>query len=175
MIDVFEELVRGGKTIVMVTHDPSLTARVGRTIVISDGELIDEAVAAALPSLRHRHMLEITKKAKRVTLQPHEIVLEAGQPVENLYVIARGPVSVMSGNTKNSRVLAHLQAGDLFGEMELLRGGKAVACVRAEDSTVELLSFPGEDFMRIIAESPITAEALKKSIQEKLRARDGKS
>jgi ABC-type lipoprotein export system ATPase subunit len=175
MIDVFEELVRSGKTIVMVTHDPSLTARVGRTIVISDGELIDEAVAAALPSLRHRHMLEITKKAKRVTLQPYEIVLEAGQPVENLYVIALGPVSVMSGNTKNSRVLAHLQAGDLFGETELLRGGKALACVRAEDTPVELLSFPGEDFMRIIAESPITAEALKKAVQEKLRARDGKS
>jgi ABC-type lipoprotein export system ATPase subunit len=171
MIDVFDELVRRGKTIVMVTHDPSLTSRVSRTIVISDGELIDEAVAKALPSLRHRHMLEITKKAKRVTVPSGEIILQAGQPVENLYIIARGTVGVVDGNTKVGKPLAQLQAGDMFGEVELLQGRDAIASARAEGEPVELLAFPREDFMRIIAESPITAEALKKAVEEKLKER----
>ena len=37
IIDLFGELVGDGKTIVMVTHDPSLTSRTSRTVTISDG------------------------------------------------------------------------------------------------------------------------------------------
>lgn len=169
MIDVFEELVRRGKTIVMVTHDPSLTSRVERTIIISDGELIDEAVAKALPLLRHRHMLEITKKAKRFTAKPGEVILDCGQPVENLYIIAGGVVDVMLSNGKEGKLLAQLKAGEFFGEIELLRGGKAIACVRAATRPVELLTFPRQDFLRIVEESPITAEALGKIVQDRLR------
>lgn len=40
IIDLFEELSRRGKTVVMVTHDPSLTSRTTRNITIADGELI---------------------------------------------------------------------------------------------------------------------------------------
>ena len=43
IIDLFEELSRRGKTIVMVTHDPSLTSRTTRNIVIADGELIADS------------------------------------------------------------------------------------------------------------------------------------
>jgi putative ABC transport system ATP-binding protein len=45
IIDLFEELLRRGKTIVMVTHDPSLTARTTRNIIISDGKLIHDSLA----------------------------------------------------------------------------------------------------------------------------------
>ena len=40
IIDLFEELSRRGKTVVMVTHDPSLTSRTTRNIIIADGKLI---------------------------------------------------------------------------------------------------------------------------------------
>jgi len=36
---IFEELVRQGKTIVMVTHDRGLATRVSRTLEIEDGRL----------------------------------------------------------------------------------------------------------------------------------------
>ncbi len=42
IIDLFEELAQRGKTVVMVTHDPSLTSRTTRNIVISDGQIIDD-------------------------------------------------------------------------------------------------------------------------------------
>jgi putative ABC transport system ATP-binding protein len=39
---LFEQLVASGKTIMMVTHDGDLAKRVRRTLVIADGEIIDE-------------------------------------------------------------------------------------------------------------------------------------
>jgi putative ABC transport system ATP-binding protein len=40
IIDLFEQLSRRDKTVVMVTHDPSLTVRTTRNLIIADGELI---------------------------------------------------------------------------------------------------------------------------------------
>jgi putative ABC transport system ATP-binding protein len=175
MIDVFDELVRRGKTIVMVTHDPSLTSRTSRTIVIADGELIDPAVIRALPLLRHRHMLEVTKQAARVTVGPGEVILEHGQSVEYLYMIAAGSVEVLAGGGAGDVRLATLSAGDLFGEIELLRGGQAIATVRAGERPVDLLTFPRADFLRIMAESPISAEALDRIVQGRLEQHGARS
>ena len=153
----------------MVTHDPSLTSRTHRNIIISDGELIDEAVSRALPLMRHRHMLEMTKKAQRVTYQPGEIILDCDQHVDNLFIVKRGVVDVMK-KTPAERLLAQLGVGALFGEIELLRGGHAIACVRASSKEpVEVLAFPREDFLRIVEESPITAEALGKMVEARLK------
>ncbi len=163
MIDVFDELVRRGKTIVMVTHDPSLTVRTSRTIIIADGELIDPTVAKALPLLRHRHMLEITRNAKRRTVRADEVILDRGQTVDQLYLIASGSVEIVQPGSGRGRALANLKTGELFGVNEWVRAGKAVARVRAGHERVELLTFPRKDFLRILAESPITAEALDKT------------
>ena len=170
IIEVFQHLVEQGKTIVMVTHDPSLTSRTHRNIIISDGELIDETVSRSLPLLRHRHMLEITKKATRKCFQPGETILECGQGVRDLHLIIRGSVDVMKKNGNGGHVLAHLNENEFFGEIELLRGGESIACVRAGDrSPVETLVVNGEDFLRIVKESPITAEALGKIVETRLR------
>ncbi len=42
IIDLFEELSQKGKTVLMVTHDPSLTSRTTRNLVIADGLLISD-------------------------------------------------------------------------------------------------------------------------------------
>ena len=43
IIDLFEELSRRGKTVLMVTHDPSLTSRTTRNLAIADGVLIADS------------------------------------------------------------------------------------------------------------------------------------
>lgn len=43
MIDLFEELSRRGKTILMVTHDPSLTSRTTRNLTIADGLIVADS------------------------------------------------------------------------------------------------------------------------------------
>ena len=40
IMDVFEKLNQGGKTVIIVTHDMELAARCGRVIEISDGEIV---------------------------------------------------------------------------------------------------------------------------------------
>jgi putative ABC transport system ATP-binding protein len=45
IIDLFEELSRRGKTVVMVTHDPSLTSRTTRNLIIADGVIIGDSLS----------------------------------------------------------------------------------------------------------------------------------
>lgn len=43
IIDLFEELSRRGKTVLMVTHDPSLTSRTTRNLIIADGLIVGDS------------------------------------------------------------------------------------------------------------------------------------
>jgi len=44
VLQLFERLVEQGKTILMVTHDKDLSKRVMRTILLADGEIVDQVV-----------------------------------------------------------------------------------------------------------------------------------
>ncbi len=44
VLQLFEKLVEQGKTILMVTHDKDLSKRVMRTIILADGEIVDQVV-----------------------------------------------------------------------------------------------------------------------------------
>jgi len=44
VVQLFESLVGRGKTVLMVTHDKELARRAQRTVVIADGEIVDEQV-----------------------------------------------------------------------------------------------------------------------------------
>jgi putative ABC transport system ATP-binding protein len=46
IFDLFERLVDGGKTVLMVTHDPDLAQRTRRSILIADGVIVDEVLRA---------------------------------------------------------------------------------------------------------------------------------
>jgi putative ABC transport system ATP-binding protein len=41
IFDIFTQLAGSGKTIIMVTHDPSLARRTNRTLLLSDGNLVE--------------------------------------------------------------------------------------------------------------------------------------
>jgi len=43
IIDLFEELSSNGKTVLMVTHDPSLTSRTTRNLTIADGLIVGDS------------------------------------------------------------------------------------------------------------------------------------
>jgi energy-coupling factor transporter ATP-binding protein EcfA2 len=170
VIDLFEDLVSSGKTIVMVTHDPSLTLRTHRNVIISDGELIDEVVARALPLLTHPQMLGITKQVTRKMYQPGQPILLRNEEVRSFFMIATGEVEVVLEREKGpGQVIARLKSGDFFGETSLLSGGRAVASVHAAgDTPAVLLELPREEFLKMIQESPLTEEAIGKIVQKRL-------
>jgi len=74
VIQLFEELVDHGKTILMVTHDPVLARRTARTMIISDGELVNETISRTFPDLRHGQMLNLTRLVKREIFAPDEAI-----------------------------------------------------------------------------------------------------
>jgi len=180
IIDLFEQLALSGKTVVMVTHDPSLTSRTTRNIIIADGELINETVAKSLPWLRHRHMMEFSKIAESMTYPAKTTIISRDEHVEHFFMIHKGEVEVvLQDRKKEETVISRLGPGEFFGEIELMRGGKSIANVRAgAESPVELLAIKREDFKRVMDQSPITVEAVGKIVQERLdahRAADSRS
>jgi len=180
IIDLFEQLAQSGKTVVMVTHDPSLTSRTTRNIIIADGELINETIAKALPWLRHRHMMEFTKINEKMVYPARTTIISRDEHVEYFFMIYKGDVEVvLQDRKKEEAVISRLSPGEFFGEIELLRGGKSIANVRASaDGPVELLAIKREDFKRVMDQSPITVEAVGKIVQERLdlhRAADSRS
>src|SRR6185436_7720950 len=139
-------------TVVMVTHDPSLTSRTTRNIIIADGELINETVAKALPWLRHRHMMEFSKLAEERTYPANTTIIPRNEHVEYFFMIRNGEVEVVLQDRRNKEtVISLLKPGEFFGEIELMRGGRSIANVRASArGPVEVLAVKQEDFKRVL-------------------------
>ncbi len=170
IIELFSELSRRGKTIVMVTHDPMMTRRTSRTVILTDGEIVNEAVAQALPLLPHPLMREVERRSQRRVYQPGEVILQAQAPVEHFFIILDGFVEVVhKSRVAKSWVASRLGRGDFFGEIELVRDRKAIASVRAtEDGPVEVLILPREDFRWLMDRSSLTQEAITRIVQQRL-------
>ena len=171
IIDLFDQLAARGKTIAMVTHDPSLTERTSRTVIISDGELVDETIARAFPRLNHRQLLQTTHQLEHLSFQPNATILRQGESVGSLFVIERGCVEVvLIGRRRGDVTIARLCPGDYFGEIELLRGGRSIASIRAApEGPVDLLALRPELFRQLLVDSPLTAEALAATVAARLR------
>jgi CRP-like cAMP-binding protein len=84
-------------------------------------------------------------------------------------MIKRGTVEVVLHEKMGKEyVHSRLQAGGFFGEIELLRDGKSIANIRAGNTPVVVLAIPRADFLRVMEESPITAEAIDRIVQKRL-------
>jgi ABC-type lipoprotein export system ATPase subunit len=156
IIQLFQELADLGKTILIVTHDPSITRRTEQTVILSDGEIIDDVVARALPLLNHPQMLHITHQAAKRVYQPGETILQQGERVGHFFMVASGEVDVVLHKPGCPEIsLARLGAGQFFGEVELLNGGKSIASVRAASSgPVEIALLDREEFLSLIDDAP---------------------
>jgi len=169
---LFESLVKIGKNYAMVTHDPSLTGRTTRTIIISDGELIDETVAECLPLLDHSQMLDATRQLELITYPPKSNILQAGDNIDYFFMVKSGTVEVVlksDPKIEDGVVVARMGPGQFFGEIELIRGGLSLACVRVTpEAPVELVTLHRAAFQKLVSESPLTEEAIGRIVQMRL-------
>jgi ABC-type lipoprotein export system ATPase subunit len=170
IIQLFNELADRGKTIAIVTHDPTLTQRTDQTVIIADGEIIDKTVASALPMLDHPELLKVTREAQRRVFQPGETILRQGEQVDCFYMVVDGQVEIMLTNPSGRQTsLARLGTGQYFGEVELLRGGGSIASVcAADDQAVELAVIPRDLFMELVSGSSAAEEAMTEVVQQRV-------
>jgi ABC-type lipoprotein export system ATPase subunit len=161
ILNLFEQLAAQGKTILIVTHDPSITQRTDQTIILSDGEIIDQAVALALPYLSHPEMLAATHQAKKQQFTPKTTILRQGESVDYFYMVVDGEVDIMVNNEQTSEMrLACLGPGQFFGEVELTQGGESIASVRAARRGAKVALLPRDTFYKLIEGSPLTRNAI---------------
>jgi ABC-type lipoprotein export system ATPase subunit len=155
---MFERLVDQGKTILMVTHDQDLAKRVTRTVIIADGEVIDEYLARALPALSEVQLIWATHQLETRGYAPGQTIIREGEPADNFYVITRGQVEVVLRQPNGSEiVVTSMGVGQYFGEIELLHGSANIATIRAGATTgVEVIVLDHDEFSRLVAESPTT-------------------
>jgi ABC-type lipoprotein export system ATPase subunit len=169
VLTLFEDLAKQGKTVLIVTHDPSITQRTDQTIILSDGEIIDQTIARALPYLSHPQMLAATKQAKKQKVAPGATILKQGESVEHFFMIESGEVEVVTTNEQGKATkLARLGHGQFFGEVELTQGGHSIAHVQGADHGAELAVLPKEIFYELIDGSPLTGHSIHEIAETRL-------
>jgi ABC-type lipoprotein export system ATPase subunit len=170
IFNLFETLVSGGKTILMVTHDSDQAKRVNRTIVIADGEIIERYLSRAFPSLSQAQLVWITSQLKPQRFSPGSVIVQAGEAVEKLYIVTRGHVDVvLPAQDGQDIVVSKVAANQYFGETALLNGGISRTTYRASASEeVEVATLERSVFKRLVAESATTRQQLDATARQRL-------
>ena len=166
---LFERQVEAGKTILMVTHDRDLSRRASRTLMLSDGEIIEEYLVQTFPSLTEQELIKATRHLQRRSYAPGSVVLREGAQSDSFYIITKGQIEVLVEASDGDRmVVSRMGRGQYFGEIELLRGGANIATIRADlESGVEVATLDRETFSNLMAGS----EAARKSLAQVAEAR----
>jgi ABC-type lipoprotein export system ATPase subunit len=167
---LFESLTADGKTVVMVTHDSGLAQRVRRTVLIADGEVVNEYVVKALPSLSPTLLLEVSRKAKPVQFAAGEIIIRQGDYGERFYIVTEGMAEVTLKRPNGGDVVAErIGAGKYFGEISLLNSVRTVANVRAmPEAPLQTLALDRQTFASLVDESPAFREAMQSVVSARL-------
>lgn len=155
---LFEDFVRQGRTILMVTHDRDLASRVSRVILIADGEITDQHISIALPLLNKGEQVQLLSRLEPVNYAPGATIIKQGDPANHFYIMVKGRADVVVNHTTGGEiVVGHLDVGHYFGEMGILEGGRRLATVRAAaDSDVTVMQLDREAFVSMMKNSNLT-------------------
>ena len=159
---LFNDLVAKGKTIIIVTHDSALAKRTHRTALIADGEIVNEYVEKAMPTLTPAQLVQLMRSAKVQHFEAGTMILSEGTNADTFYVVAKGTVEVFLPRANQSDVVVvQLGPGKCFGEIEFFHEKKHLASIRASESgAVEVLSIGYDQLKELLDQSEVTREAL---------------
>jgi putative ABC transport system ATP-binding protein len=167
VFDLFAGLIDQGKSILMVTHDIGLARRTTRTLLISDGEIINPWVAGALHHVGHSQMLWLTHHLKPKMLLPGENFRLASNEADWLLLVTGGRLEMMakSHNGSGSRPpIVGLGSGSFVSSQDLTTDSWAGSSIRASlDEPAEVLLVEGPDFQRWLDETPAARTSLQQA------------
>ncbi len=170
VVQLFERMVSEGKTILMVTHDTDLAKRATRSIVVSDGEVINQYVARALPDLNVDQLGWVTRELERRHYHRGETIITQGEMSDRFYIVTRGEVEILINHPNGQEIVVdRLHSGQYFGEIGLVHEGIRTATVRAAlETDVEVATLDHEDFNRLMVMSDVTREHMGRVTQERV-------
>jgi ABC-type lipoprotein export system ATPase subunit len=170
VFNLFEKLIADGKTIVMVTHDSSLARRVARTVLIADGEVVNEYVARALPALSPSLLLEVTRSVKPLNFAAGETIIHKDTPAKLFYIVTQGTVEVTLRRPNGTDVVVdRMRPGQYFGEISLFTSKRTTASVRAiQEAPLQTLALDQAMFQKLLDESPDFHDAMQNVVSSRL-------
>src|SRR5579859_6564057 len=103
-----------------------------------------------------------------VNFKAGDKIITEGESGETAFLILSGSVDVSVGDGANERILATLNAGDVFGEMSLIEPGPRSATVTARvDTSCATTSY--KEFADSIQEDPTKAIQFMRTLVNRLR------
>lgn len=101
-------------------------------------------------SLSEIDIREIVSLLRVIKVRMGDTIIKKGEPGKNLFIIVSGKVEVLGDD---NICIAHLEKGDVFGEMSLLSGEPVGASIRViEPGTI--LYIKGRDFRNMLNKYP---------------------
>lgn len=169
IFQLFEEFVTQGRTILMVTHDRDLASRVSRVVLIADGEIADQPISQALPSLDKKMMVQISAKLTPVNYKPGSIIFQEGDVADQFYIIIKGQVEIVKRHESGQEfIVATLASGQYFGEMGLFENSRRNATARAYGaSEVILMALDKDTFSKLMTDSELTHSTIARLMRQR--------
>lgn len=169
VFDIFADMIRHGKTIVMVTHDNDLARRATRAIIVVDGQVTNQYVTRALPHLNVDQMTWVARQLERQTYEAGANIVNQGEMADRFYIITKGDVEILLPHPDGQEIVVdRLKRGQYFGEIGLLNSGTRTATVRAAPETeVEVASLSREAFSKLLQDSEETRGVMKHITHER--------
>ncbi len=156
VLGLFETLVQQGKTILMVTHDRGLAKRANRSILLSDGEIVEDAITRAFSGLADEKLLHLSEASRE---SEYGSGARITQPEINgqgdILVVKKGVIRIVkcAGAAGGQPDLGSLQMGRWLDLRRL-----TVDCpqfeLHAEGGPAVILWIPGSDYDTITAHLP---------------------
>ncbi len=171
---LFESLVADGKTVLMVTHDSDLARRVDRTILISNGEVVNEYLVRALAALTQDQLAEVARRVRPQVYQPGASIIRQGETGDKFYILVEGQADVLVEAAGGGQVLVNqLGPGNYFGEMALLGDGIRAATVKAAgEAESRVVALDNNAFNQLVSDSRQLHDELIQIVEQRRKANE---
>jgi len=148
-----------------------LTAAFGSRIALFDRYLVEDRLASLpfLAGVGEETLLAVARRLMPLDKKEGEIIVQAGQSPEGLFIVESGQVHLLSSEEGGD--FAELGPGETFGEMAVLTGKPHTRTAQAASDTM-LWVLPPAEFETLTDERPEIRLALSKAIREPLMGED---
>lgn len=142
--DKFTALTGEGRTIIMITHDPEIEHRLSRTVLLSDGEVIDPIMIHTLPWLPHPDLKVLGHALERESFAKGETIDVSGRLANRLILIEEGKVLLKFSKKPHKEKEVILTPGGFFSGTEIVKNdplAQFTAKSKASPTSIATLSW----------------------------------
>lgn len=139
----FQSLANEGRTIIMITHDPEIEHRLSRTVLISDGEVIDPLLAHTFHWMPHPVLRACTDALERHSLNQRQPLPLNSDLANSLVLVESGRLAAKPAGA--TETILTFKPGDFLAGTQISNShlpGLSTAYALEEGTKIALLPYP---------------------------------